>query len=155
MTKQLLNYVCGILLFDENFWIGPQIWGPIQNSLNQCAEHFYVPTKASNSKMFVQEYSKYEYLQIWCFLMFVTFITILWHFCQIVEKFSCSFFLYCDILDNRNQNWQRNFHVLTLVRCPKWLFMKFNFLEFKRGVEWSSLRSMESDPCKVSYKNWK
>ena len=30
--------------------------------------------------------------------------------------------------------------VIKLVRCPKWLFDKFNILEFKRGAEWGCQR---------------
>ena len=42
---------------------------------------------------------------------------------------------------------QKKYYAL-LVRCPKWLFMKFNILEFKRGVEWSSLRPTNlAKPC--------
>ena len=35
---------------------------------------------------------------------------------------------------NLGLNFDKAFGIL--VRCPKWLFEKFNILEFKRGAEW-------------------
>ena len=38
---------------------------------------------------------------------------------------------------------------LALVRCPKWLFDKFNILEFKRGAEWGCQRAKGPTDYKV------
>ena len=50
------------------------------------------------------------------------------------NKYQCSCKINFIIQNNSSILKWLNFKI-SLVRCPKWLFEKFNILEFKRGVE--------------------
>ena len=80
-----------------------------------------------------------------CFLAFLKLPVNNATFEIISTKLVANFFTFCQFFNYDCQFTLKNFltfHLrhFWLVSCPKWLFEKFNILEFKRGVEWGCQR---------------